>query len=248
MNIVTFPLDEDSRIFCPFCGKQVFDFNSEATDCPHVLFSCTTAAGGQGWIRKDIADPETNQAGDLGCIHPKFRVAKDEDGKPCAASCVSDPYDDEWTDIRDQIEQARIPDSVCFELEGEFCPPLGANGDSVYIGFCRDEAVNAEAIEKAVAREISGPSPEEQARNLIYDIVFWDDFGLQKPLGIERWHLFDEKLMNLREEALSGDNTFEAVRGLLSKMKALHQEFGLEYECPTEAVKTFDQANGDAGE
>lgn len=44
--------------------------------------------------------------------------------------------------MQDKIEKLEIPNTVCFEIQEPFCPPIGANGDSCFVAFCANVAIN----------------------------------------------------------------------------------------------------------
>ena len=129
MKVATFQMSDDIKIFCPFCGKLAFDAQaeelSEEATCPHMLFHGYTGMEDFIFVRDDIATDDHRN------INSKFM--KDLEGEDSA-----DQGDDDEEDqalVFEQVQKAEFPESVCFEIEEPFCPPMGGNGDSVYLGF-----------------------------------------------------------------------------------------------------------------
>lgn len=139
MQIASVEWSSGLRIFCPFCGAQLLspEGMGELKPCTHVLFSAYTGTGEFELLREDVADE-----GKEG-IKPELRGEK-----PAKGSSADEEDDAPLMD--EQIRQARIPNSVCLRLDEPFCPPMGANGDSFYIGFCADEAVGPDAAQAAI--------------------------------------------------------------------------------------------------
>ena len=87
-------------------------------------------------LREDIAD-EYGESIDPN-LYGEADSCETADGEQISVD--DDEYDDNAPmPMYAQVLRAKIPHSVCFEFEKTFFPPIGASGNSIYIGFCRDK-------------------------------------------------------------------------------------------------------------
>lgn len=142
MKVITLHLDDNAKVYCPFCGVLTFDSQQEElvdVTCPHLLFTAYT--GGDNifsLLREDIAD-EYGESIDPN-LYGEADSCETADGEQISVD--DDEYDDNAPmPIYAQVLRAKIPHSVCFEFEKTFFPPIGASGNSIYIGFCRDKTI-----------------------------------------------------------------------------------------------------------
>ena len=68
----------------------------------------------------------------------------DEDGANIKQSLYPNITEEDYEELcmQDKIEKLEIPNSVCFEIQEPFCTSIGVNGNSCFVAFCTNVAID----------------------------------------------------------------------------------------------------------